>query len=142
MFRSKPNALEDASLEALYAEVLGPNDTDDVMVLFDDGTRSFSVEFADFSDRGFRGFNVAGPIPDEADVPTLVEGVDLHPTDIHTDFVVFETDTDDPAEAVGYLEQIADSMGVSMDDIDAARRRTIEMGGVLGRLHRWLNPNI
>lgn len=127
MFRSKPNALADASLEELYAEVLGPNEIDDVLVAFDDGNgTAFDVEFVDFED--FRGFNVSGPLPEHTDGIELAQRVDLPATDADEVFVVFETDTDDPTTAVSQLETIATAMHVSRNDIQRAKRRQIETG--------------
>ena len=127
MLRSKPNALEDASLEELYAEVLGPNDTDDVLVEFDDGDgTAFDVEFVDFED--FRGFNVCGPLPAHTNGLELAQRVDLPATDADDVYVVFESDVDDSAVAVEQLEEIAVEMDVSRDDIQQATRRQIETG--------------
>ena len=127
MLRSKPNALEDASLEELYAEVLGPNEIDDVLVEFDDGDgTAFDVEFVDFED--FRGFNVCGPLPAHTTGLELAQRVDLPATDADDVYVVFESDVDDSAVAVSQLEEIGKAMGVSRDDIQRAKRRQIESG--------------
>lgn len=127
MFRSKPNALADASLEDLYAEVLGPNEIDDVLVEFDDGDgTAFDVEFVDFDH--LRGFNVSGPLPAHTDGVELAQRVSLTATDADEIYVVFETDTDDAATAVSQLEEIAAGIGASRDDIQRAKRLQIETG--------------
>lgn len=129
MFRSKPNALADASLEELYAEVLGPNEIDDVLVKFDDGDETaFDVEFVDFED--MRGFNVAGPLPAHTDGVELAQRVDLTAVDAGDVYVLFETDADDPVTAVSQLEAIAAAMNVSRDDMQQAKRRQIETGPI------------
>ena len=127
MIRSKPNALEDASLEELYTEVLGPNEIDDVLVEFDDGDgTAFDVEFVDFDHH--RGFNVCGPLPEHTDGLYLAQAVDLSAVDSGDAFVTFESNTDDPATAVSQLEEIATAMDVSREDITRAKRRQITTG--------------
>jgi len=127
MLRNKPNALEDATLEELYAEVLGPNEIDDVLVKFDDGDgTSFDVEFVDFED--LRGFNVAGPLPAHTEGVELAQAVDLTAVDAGDAYVLFETDVDDPTVAVSQLGEIAAAMDTSRADIQRAKRRQIETG--------------
>ena len=127
-YRHEPDQ-PNASVEELYAEVLGPNEIDDVLIEFDDGDgTAFSVEFVDFEDPPFRGFNVAGPVPEHVDTDAVADAVSLEATDVHRDIVVFESDADDAATAVDELGEIATEIGVSVGDMRSAKRRQIETG--------------
>lgn len=118
-----------ASVEELYAEVLSDNEIDDVLITFDDGDGTeFSVEFVDFDDPPFRGFNVAGPLPDDVHGLDVANAVDLDATDAKDDFVVLESDAETGREAADELAEIADAIGVFIVDMESATRRQIETG--------------
>lgn len=118
----------DASLTELYAEVLGPNEIDDVLVEIDAGEFTFSVEFCDF-ERG-RLFNVAS-MPVGTNYPEkLANALDLPVVDKGDIFVVFETDAATAEQAVSELEGIATTMGASAEDVTTKKRRQIETGAV------------
>lgn len=113
---------EDASLTELYAEVLGPEKTDNVMITFDAGEFTFTVEFANFDHGKF--FNVAS-MPTGTNYPEkLADEVDREITDVGDIYVEFKTDTDDAGVAIDELLQIASAMDVSTEAIAEKKRRS------------------
>ncbi|NHN50024.1 hypothetical protein G9464_20865 [Halostella sp. JP-L12] len=126
---------EDASLTELYAEVLGPEKTDDALTEFDTGEFTFSVEFVDF-DHG-RFFNVAS-LPLSSDWPDLLsEEVALDVADQGDIYIVFETNAESPEQAIDELSEIASLAGASTDDITTKKRRRIETGPI-NRAAGWI----
>lgn len=129
MSTDKTNDLEGETTQELYADVLGPSEIDDVLIKFNDGNgTAFDVEFVDFENPPFRGFNVAGPLPTSTHGDDIADAVDLEVTDSHRDFVALESDANDAGVAVEELKEIVTAVGVSMDDMKVAKRRQIETG--------------